>query len=84
MKEIKKEELVRDPRTLADYLKRAEPSKKELARVTERRKIIKKAAGVLSQTTLSGMRELICSVMSITCKRYAKNSLSHLVGIMHI
>ena len=55
MNELKKEALEREPRTLAEYRKELVRVKKELARVTEHREILKKAAGILSQTPPSGM-----------------------------
>ena len=55
MKELKKEELERKPRTLAEYKQKAKRLEKELARVTEHREILKKAAGILSQTPPSDM-----------------------------
>ena len=55
MKEIKQTEVEREPKTLAACKAENERLKKVLARVTEQRKILKKAAGVLSQTPPSGM-----------------------------
>ena len=55
MKELKKEELEREPITLAVYRKQLARVKKELARVTEHREILNKAAGIISQTPPSGM-----------------------------
>ena len=55
MKEIKQTEVQREPKTLAACKAENERLKKVLARVTEQRKILKKAAGVLSQTPPSGM-----------------------------
>jgi len=56
MKELKKEEFALDPRTLAEYRKEHARVKKELARDTEHREILKKAAGILSQISPSGIR----------------------------
>ena len=50
MKEIKQVEPEREPTTLAEYKVELARIKKELARVTEQREILKKAAGILSQT----------------------------------
>ena len=55
MKEIKQMEVQREPKTLAAYKAENERLKKELARVTDQREILKKAAGILSQTPPSGM-----------------------------
>ena len=50
MKEIKQVEPEREPTTLAEYKEKVKRLEKELARVTEQREILKKAAGILSQT----------------------------------
>ena len=55
MKEIKQVEPEREPTTLAEYKEKVKRLEKELARVTEQREILKKAAGILSQTPPSGM-----------------------------
>ena len=55
MKELKKEELEREPRTFAEYKQKVMRLEKELATVTECREILKKAAGIRSQTPPSGM-----------------------------
>jgi len=55
MKEIKQTEVEREPKKLAAYKTENERLKKELARVTEQREILQKAAGILSQTPPSGM-----------------------------
>jgi len=47
IKELKKEELEREPRTLAEYKQKVNRLEKELARVSVRREILKKAAGIL-------------------------------------
>jgi transposase len=55
MKEIKQVEPQREPTTLAEYKVELVRIKNKLARVTEQREILKKAAGIISQTPPSGM-----------------------------
>jgi len=50
MKEIKQTVVEREPKTSTACKAESERLKKELARVTEQREILKKAAGILSQT----------------------------------
>jgi transposase len=50
MKEIKQTEVERESKILATFKVENERLNKELSRVTEQREILKKAAGILSQT----------------------------------